>query len=221
VHKRTIAQPLAPIMKTLLKLLIIVGAVLSGYNSYACICGREAREWSIETVKLNIDRSDLIFIGNLVNTEGNKYSFEVVEVFKGEIASDTIHGEALDGCSITPYIDGLWVIYTHMDERGMFDLTFCNLSRSLITLSPGLPPPGIEKAGEKYNTSWSGKELPVALQDWMQEYAMLVSLKKEQVESESQEKTVVEENNVSSSGLLTYVAIVLALVALLVALLKK
>jgi len=196
-------------------------AFVSGHSSFACICGKDAKAWSVETVKRNIERSDLIFIGNLLSSEGDKYSFEVIEVFKGEVASDTIHGEAIEGCSITPYIDGLWIIYDRVEEReGMIDLTFCNLSRSLITLSKGIPPPGIEKADKGVDITWD-KDLSVALRDWAQEYAMLVSLKNEQPVAVPQEEITTEEKNASSSGLLTYVAIGLALIALLVALIKK
>lgn len=210
-------------MKAILRVLFVVGAVLSWTSTLACICGKEGREWSIETVNLNIKNSDLIFIGEVIKAEGESYSFKVIDVFKGSIASDTIHGEAHGpgSCSITPYIGGLWVVYTHQDERGMIDLTFCNLSRSLIKLSPGLPPPGSEFTEGKYYPAWSGKDLPVVLQEWMQEYTMLASLKKENPAPVPKEEVITEEKEVNNNNILNYVAIGLALIALLVALLKK
>lgn len=196
-------------MRTIFKFLLIVGAMLSWHATVACICGHEAKDWSIKTVNLNIKNNNLIFIGEVIKAEGESYSFKVIDVFKGSIASDTIYGQGggIGSCSMIPNVEGLWVVYTNADEKGVIDLTFCNLSRSLTTLSPGLIK--------------TDKELSVALREWAQEYAMLASLKKKQPVTVSLEEVTTEEKNASNSGLLIYVAIALALAALFVALLKK
>ncbi|MHA6247274.1 hypothetical protein ACXYMU_05000 [Pontibacter sp. CAU 1760] len=161
-------------MRGVIKCLILILPLICSYNALACICS--SSEWNIERVYDNIKQSDLIFIGDVISENGNSYAFRVVEVFKGEIKADTVFGEAREGCSMTPYIDGLWVIYTDVDEKGIIDFDVCSLSRSLTTFSP-LPPYPDSAITESLYTSIRGKSLPLAMRDWVNEYTLLLNLK--------------------------------------------
>jgi len=198
-------------MKALIACLFILMASILSHVAIACIC--LGQEWNVGLVQKNILHSDLVFVGEVVETEENRYSFKVVEAFKGAVQGDTVHGAATGSCSMVPYIDGLWVIYSSADKNGLIDLDICSLSRSLTTFSP-VPPYPDSAITESLYKRIRGKELPIAMRDWMNEYSILIGLKEVQPADRGEKK---EGKNI----FFTYAALGLALVALVVALLKK
>lgn len=111
-------------------------------ETMGCECELHWANWNEKYVYENIE-SDLVFIGNLVETSSEEhYYFEVVEVFKGDVnVCDTIEGSSYDSCSGWPHPKrkGLWIFYGNYyqyeyDEKIIsgIDYITCGLTRSLF-----------------------------------------------------------------------------------------
>ncbi|RDV12577.1 hypothetical protein DXT99_22700 [Pontibacter diazotrophicus] len=201
-----------------ISLLVLLLLLFFGYSSNACNC--VTRKWSVRRVNIDIDNSDLIFIGDRISYKKldnyeEKYSFKVLEAFKGNIEpGDTIHGKTHDSCSGSPHIEGLWVVYARVKEEGLIDYSYpgCGASRSLIVPDVPLPPPtNFEEDLKKSQT----EALPAFLRDWHNEYIILQNFKNKK------QSTKVDNDDSERYGILVYVAFGLALAALIVALVKK
>jgi hypothetical protein len=194
--------------------LILLMIQLYSYRSFACEC--LLKGWSVEMVDVDIKHSDLVFIGNRISysreypTIGD-YSLKVTEVFKGNIKEgDTINGKAFSGCSTGPYVEGLWIVYATQEEGGLIDMDGCGLSRSLHEPEVPLPAPtNFDEELKKKQTA----ALPAFLRDWHNEYILLQNYKSRTLATESEGK--------EDSTTLVYIAIGLALAALVVSLWKK
>jgi len=204
-----------------IRLLLLLSFLLTGYNSIACDC--VTRKWSVNRVYRDIENSDLIFIGNRISytraenfEDEEKYSFEVIEVFKGRIEpGDIIYGKIHSPCSGSPNVEGLWVVYARMDEDGLidYDYTDCGASRSLS--GDYLPIPLPLLATEDYIIEKTSRTLPLFLRDWHNGYIILQNFK---IRNQS---TEMPDSDSQENSVLIYIAIGLAFTALVVALLKK
>lgn len=70
------------IMKKLIRYSLIIIAILAGIESYACICTKH-------TIKEDIDIADEVFLGTVdlhSFDDGQKYTFSVLKIYKGNIA---------------------------------------------------------------------------------------------------------------------------------------
>jgi hypothetical protein len=184
------------------------------------------QKWSVERVYREVEESDIVFIGNRItyNRKDNfeeEFSFRVVDPIKGNIAlGDTVFGTTPHGCSGSPHVEGLWVVYATVEEDGLisYDNEDCSLSRSLSV--PYLAPFKLDSVTSyatytKVIEERRTEELPLFLLNWQNEYVILQSLRIQEQPTED------SGNSQEGSRILSYIAVGLALVALVVALLIK
>jgi hypothetical protein len=193
--------------------LILLLIQLYSYRSFACECLQNG--WSVERVKANIKHSDLIFIGNRISYSQEyptigEYSFKVIEVFKGNINEGDIVSGKTFGCSTSPYVKGLWIVYATQKKGGLIDMDGCGLSKSLSEPEVPLPPPD---SFDKELQERKFEAFPAFLREWHNEYILLQNFKSRTLTNEG----IVKKDNTT----LVYIAIILALAALAVSLWKK
>ena len=202
------------------KLISTVAAALFSHYSFACECPPYLGEnWKADRVYQTLGGSSFVFIGDVINHNDSTYTIKILDVIKGEAEADTLIGYNHLTNSCSKYVtEGLWVIYTHLDENGRIpEVDGCSISRSLSNpeLSYVPPLPGKQLDSLKFEElieTQKQEQLPLHLKSWINEYAILAAYKN---------KSQVSGKEDSSNSVLTYVAIGLALMALLVALLKK
>lgn len=189
--------------------------------AFACDCSPiYLSRWKAERVREYVNNSELVFIGEAFTGENAKYGIKVLDVFKGDITPGTVlYGVSQSSCSQSAG-EGIWIVYTSVLPDGLIDLELCSLTRSItdpyLFTPPPLPPPEL---GINYDSLMDEvndhrqEELGVFLKNWSAEYAMLVAYRNNSA------KSIAEQED--KSGYLTYIAVGLALIALIVALLRK
>ncbi len=75
---------------------------------------------------------DLVFLGELIESGEEEYSFLVLEIFKGKPEKKTLKGKYFDSCCMLPRDPGRWIVYADLEENGFLNITFCLPSRSEI-----------------------------------------------------------------------------------------
>lgn len=202
------------------KLISTVAAVLFSHYCLACECPPFLGEnWKADRVYQILGGSSFVFIGDVISHNDSTYTIKVLDVIKGEAETDTLTGYNHLSNSCSKYVTkGMWVIYTRLDDSGRIPvIDGCSISRSLsnpeFSFVPPLPGKHLDSLQlEELTETQKQEQLPLHLTSWMNEYAILAAYKN---------KSQVSEKGESSISVLTYVAIGLALIALLVALLKK
>ncbi|MER2995915.1 hypothetical protein [Pontibacter populi] len=197
--------------------LILLVLLCCSHNSYACDC--PTRKWSVKSVHNAIEYSDIIFIGErVINTRDEnfeeKYSFKIIEAIKGNIkAGEIIHGKTHNSCSGSPNTKGLWIIYATLEDDGLIDYAYtgCGASRSLS--GPYVPVPAPHLDNYEYYKEQTAKLYPEYLKEWQNEYILLQSFKNQHAEAAI--------GNKLNNRFLTYIAIITAIIALVIAILKK
>ena len=227
-------RPLAPIMNHRKKILLLIGAVLSFHLLHANSCpGQKWSDWDVETVQREIRNSDVIFLGEVIASDGYNYSMRIIDVFKGNIASDTVHSTYRDKCYLPPS-EGIWIVYSKFDDtKQVLQLRdMSSLSRSVShplsnNLPLLLPPPSpsirsdsaamvkYNEEQEKFIKTQEMEMLPVFLKNWMSEYAMLTAYKR------SNSSHITAQSTDKELDITSFVALGLALIALVIAILKK
>lgn len=101
-------------MKTTIAALILLLTI--SVHSFACEC----LEYKLaELDKVSYEWSDLIIIGNIINT-GSNYQIEINEVLKGKITNGVIEGltigenEVFNNCTFNPRTKGEYLLYLKM-----------------------------------------------------------------------------------------------------------
>ncbi|MCX2741400.1 hypothetical protein [Pontibacter anaerobius] len=208
-------------MNHLTRLVLVVVVSLFSHNSFACECIPYLGDnWKAERVYKNIAANSLVFIGDVLSHNDSTYTIKVLDVIKGEAVADTIFGYNHLTSSCTKYVtEGMWVIYTKLDKEGRIpEIDGCSISRNLsnpeFSYVPPLPGEHLDSLQlEELVESQEQEQLPLHLKSWMNEYAILAAYRNQAKASETEEE--------SGNNLLSYVALGVALIALLVALLKK
>ncbi|GAB3829611.1 hypothetical protein [Pontibacter rugosus] len=221
-------------MKHRKKVLLIVGGMLSCHLALANSCpGQKWTDWSVKTVQREIRKSEVIFLGEVIASDGFNYSMRVIDVFKGDIASDTIHSTYRDKCYLPPS-EGVWIVYSKYDdtEQGALLRDMSSLSRSVThplsnNLPYVLPPPSpsirsdsaamvkYKEEQERFIKNQEMEMLPVFLKNWMSEYAMLTAYKS------SNSSHLTAQSTDKEFDITSYIALGLAITALAIVLLKK
>ena len=114
-----------------MKYLSTIILMLSLNTVEACECVEF--EYSGKHVRQFFNWYDKVFIGNLLETEGDNYKFEVIEGFKNCAFRDTLWGKYNNSCSIVPSEKGLWIVYASIQDSttSEIDIDACNSSRNL------------------------------------------------------------------------------------------
>lgn len=204
------------------KFILLVFLSLFCRSSYSCEC--IPKRWQAELVRDKIEKTELIFIGEVFSLERGIYKVRVVDLFKGKVASDTLIGyNSYNDCYSMTLTKGLWIFYTGLDKQGRIpEIPACGLilSRSLtepenqFIIIPPSPSENLDSVAiESFYKAQEREQLLLHMKYWMNEYALLTAYRDQGKALES-----TGENNTDA---LTYVALGLALVALLVLLAKK
>ena len=75
--------------------------------------------------QVSYERADVVFLGELVesNSDKNHFTFKIIEPYKGDVQSTTINGRYFDSCSKFPTDLGQWIVYAHLRDDGMINLS--------------------------------------------------------------------------------------------------
>ncbi|PRY05335.1 hypothetical protein CLV24_13015 [Pontibacter ummariensis] len=202
-------------------LVLVVGVTLSNHSVFACACVPFiGKNWKAERVYKNIKESSLVFVGDVISLSDSTYTVKVLDVIKGEAGAATLVGYNYPTSSCSKSVtEGMWIIYTSLNENGYIpEIDGCSISRNLsnpeFSYVPPLPSEHLDSLQiEELVETQEQEQLPLHLKSWMNEYAILTAYRNQTKASETEEE--------SGNNQLTYVALGVALIALLVALLKK
>ncbi|MBB6610946.1 hypothetical protein H7F15_07855 [Pontibacter sp. Tf4] len=206
-------------MSYIWKLLLLTVALLLSIAAHACDCAPlDGENWKPITVQKHLGKADLIFIGEVISSEGDQFAMKALDIFKGEIKGDTVYGEMTNTCTYAPE-DGLWIVYAAVGGNGKIELDMCSLTRSLTGLGANPPPPPpmpgeniSEEEQEERAKAHYPKTLPLHLKNWINEYALLVGYRNSIAEPEPE---------VDQKNYINYAALLISLLALIITLLKK
>lgn len=127
----------------MMKKYIAIILLLISFKGIACTCAiKKLSEWQ----KLEIENSECIFIGEVieVNESDLTYKVKVTESLdSGDKVGTVYNGKNWRYCS--PYISkiGKWIIYGHMED-GFLRLNMCGISRNFENPIVNLIPPSPE-----------------------------------------------------------------------------
>jgi hypothetical protein len=207
-------------MNYLKRLLLVIGVVLYSQYSFACDCPYIFGEkWEAKRVTDGIKKSEAVFIGEVVAYDDSTYKMKVLDVFKGKIEADTLVGYNKNSDCTNIITQGMWIIYTNLDgNKRIPEVSLCSLSRSLSEPLLNFPPPPPRQQLDSLALSerekvYEREVMNLHLKNWINEYAILNAYKNQNMASELREG--------SGNNFLTYAAIAVALLALIVAVLKK
>jgi hypothetical protein len=102
------------------KSILVLFLVLIVRIGYACDC----KEFSKD---VEFDRSNNIFIGEIISITENYIGVKVIENFKGNLTDVVLFNQS--SCSISPELAEKWLIYTKGDKE--LEVTMCEWSRDL------------------------------------------------------------------------------------------
>ncbi|GAA4314496.1 hypothetical protein GCM10023183_34710 [Nibribacter koreensis] len=177
-------------------------------QALACDCPRVKEENWLPGVKKNINRTEFIFLGEVIRSNEKTFTLKVIDAFKGDIKADSIlTGDSQrSGCLIIPN-EGFWIIYANSVEGKLIEISLCGISRELTGLTTSTPPLVLEKAS---NASIDYEEYQnlhqiTLVKNWVNEYALLTAYRNRQ------QKKV---QPVSSKDYLAYLAIGLSAMAI-------
>ena len=166
-------------MRTIRHILTLL-LLLASIQIFCCDCKDLGPLDSLRTISYN--HSDLVFLGELIefDTTDFTYTFEIVELFKGEVKKKLIKGKYFDSCSKFPKEKCKWIVYAKIKDKNIIDISGCLASRS--ELSPTCvncytPPPPLSPNATEFEIEKS-KELERILlekakNDWIEEVELL------------------------------------------------
>jgi hypothetical protein len=102
-----------------LTLLILIFTFWTEGKSLDCI-SQYGHYFPDSAVSVGLRNADIVFYGELINFDTNnlKYSFRIIELFKGEYKKDTIWGVgSKNSLWLSPNVKGLWIIYANELKR--------------------------------------------------------------------------------------------------------
>lgn len=219
-------------MSYLKSYILLIWCILLPIVSYASSCpGQKWTNWSIPIVQEELRRSEVVFLGEVLTSDGFNYSMRVLDVFKGKVDADTVYGFYRHKCYLPP-TEGIWIVYSKFDNttEGLRLKDLSSLSRSLShPLSNNIPeypaPPTLETRADSaamiaYNEKVDEfilererRMLPIFLKNWFSEFAILSAFKQGNA---NKGKIHAPEGN-----FISYIALGVACGALLIVLLKK
>ena len=109
-------------------------------QSFSCDCPPHNRE---TMVSKGLKEAEIVFYGELIkiDTISGKYSFKIIELYKGNYHSSIINGKALNNnCEIFPFKKDLWIVYASFNKDNTIHISYC-LPSQTIEIPPGFLPP--------------------------------------------------------------------------------
>ncbi|MBP1675520.1 MAG: hypothetical protein H6Q20_79 [Bacteroidetes bacterium] len=149
---------------------------------YSCDC-REVQ--SIEQLRqLSYEYCELVFIGKLIDYKeaDSTYTFQIIELFKGDYKETIIKGKLFDSCSSFPRNKDIWIVYCNFRENNYIDINMCTSSRSEtepFCSATEIPAPPRRFMNKKEKEKYKKEELRLfmkAQQEWKDEIEWLRQL---------------------------------------------
>lgn len=173
------------------KLIIILQLFSIAY----CYASKDRAPISLDTLQnRTLKTSELIFLGKLIRTDklNTTLVFDVLEVFKGKISTDTIEIKWERHTNVYSVDYSLWIVYANKMDGTSYVLNYNGLSRSIdhpeYLWAYQLPPrpPSKHEANTvlKNNMKWM-EVRKTALSDWYVELGMLREYRKNNIESDN------------------------------------
>ena len=193
--------------------LILILQLLCLTNCYSC---KDIANVRIDTLQnRSIKTSDLIFLGKLIRTDTLKETlvYKILEIFKGEIAQDTVEIKWEKHTNINTFDYSLWIVYSNKSSDSSIILNSNGLSRSIdhpdyIWFYSIPPPPPLKLNANlilRNNMQWIHIRFN-ALKDWYVELEMLREYRKEH--------SVLSGNNNFDFKIYFYISIILNLICI-------
>ncbi|WP_210463708.1 hypothetical protein [Rufibacter roseolus] len=212
------------------KLLFVIFFMALTFNSFSSSCSLPDEENWLPVVQKYIQESETIFLGEVIGSKDKSTIIKVLDVFKGEVSTDTIYLSADIDYEPLGYVKkwpmGVAIFYTKQASVNSYKEVLinksCGMSRSITDLPTFRP---LELQISEKSEMFSENELlqreaeaymriqPLLLKNWINEYALLNAYRN------SHQK--VEEPQFSKSDYLSYLAVALLMVAVLVAFFRK
>lgn len=170
-------QKFSIISFSLLILLILLNNQASG-----CDCRDYLTVNTLRSVSYN--HSELIFYGELIefNTIDYSYTFEIIELFKGERRTKIVYGKYYNTCSLFPTEKCKWIVYANYMEKDTINISGCLFSRSelhpyyFLCYPVPPPPPPIEETDTNYSFDYDKHNEEIsrkATKDFIEEILIL------------------------------------------------
>lgn len=195
---------------TLFVLTVIIHSI-----SLSCDCKVVVRD---SAVSEGLKNYDLVFTGDLITSDYNKnlYSFEILELFKGNFNKETVFGIARSNCSIFPREKGIWIVYANIINDSTIEISSCSHSVSLKRAEGLLPPPVENSDDNMFETNTKYKLHTLAkrtkgIAKWFTDYQ---KLKKFARKNENKE-ILKEENETESRNFINFRDILLTTLILI------
>jgi hypothetical protein len=170
------------------KIIFIIQLLLISlpFDSYCCKCKDLGKLDSMR--EIGYEYSDLVFLGELIeyDTTDHSFTFQIIEIFKGDYDSITIKGGYFSSCSMFPRDKCKWIIYANFEENNLIEVDQCLTSRSEMNpICIGcyeIPPPLSLNPTEKEKKENEIKKqdlIEKAKKDWFEEIEWLRNKKTE------------------------------------------
>ncbi len=116
----------------IMKNILISIILLFSHQVYCCDCKELSPLDSLRVISYN--HSDIVFLGELIDFDTSDffYSFNIIELFKGETKSKFITGKYFDSCSQLPTEKCEWIVYANIKDNNIIDINSCLASRSKL-----------------------------------------------------------------------------------------
>lgn len=160
-----------------MKKFVFISFFLIGLVDGIKACDCVVHELNDQMRKEAFEYFDLVFLGEVIDRKlDGRFTFRIIEIFKGDRNLTEIEGELFSSCSFTPNEgEGRWIVYGNMID-GKIDLSQCGLTRSYENphriMSSTYPPPPL-KANELEYKNHVKRIREQARNDWQEELTML------------------------------------------------
>ncbi|ALI98203.1 hypothetical protein [Rufibacter tibetensis] len=206
-------------MKEVLKVVLIIVFVIGAVPSHACECHLPNLSNWAPVVENYIDRASIIFIGKITPSKQEVVSVKIIDVFKGELRIDLTFEYRMNSSCISLPKEGLAIIYARYENDSTIEIPSCGITRSINNFyTCSIPNHSLLDGKLDFNTvdlvdKGEASSAPLLLKNWMIEYALLNAYRNNHRK--------VEEPQASGPYYLSYLAVALSIVAILVAFFRK
>lgn len=205
----------------MLRLLLNFPFLFSPTVLLACDCqAPRGTHWSSARVERQLSLRQQVFIGHVFSVTATTFQVQVLDVFKGTINQRILTGTAdrQSSCAL-PVEEGLWVFYTDLKADGSIPtVDACSFSGNLtdpalefIPPPPSLRSPADSVASRHFMAEQRARQGALFTKNWLNEYTLL----------RAYHSRTAPQRSASAGLYVAIAALVLSLVALLLAVIKK